>query len=159
LRLRLRQLGLRHLEGGFTSLKLGRTNEVLRLQLLVALEISPRQVTVGLRGHHLCARRLGGECKVLRVKLGQQLPGLDALAHLCRSVNQLATHAKPKSGFHPGLHLTRVLKRALRGGDTYRHQLDRTNWLGLRGRFAARHHEQRSRYSHRNAVGPNTQNN
>jgi hypothetical protein len=129
LRLRLFELGLRGLPGGFAALELGAADEVLLAQLGVALQVGGGKVTVGERGGLLGARGVGGELVVLRVELGQHLAGLHALAELGLAARDLARHAEAEPRLHARAHLGRELGLGIELARAHGHELDRANGL------------------------------
>ena len=56
-----------------------------------------------LLGHNLGLGRIDVGLQVLRVELGQDLPGRDAVAYVDHALDDLATHAKGQIGLHARL--------------------------------------------------------
>ena len=137
LRLGLNQLGLRGLERGFAALQLGAADEVLVFELFVALEVSRRQIAVGLGRSDLGPGGIGGQLVVLRIELRQHLAGLHTLAQLGLALDDLAADPKAQPGLDLRPDLTGILVGGGKRGGAHRDHLDRTNRLLWRGGFGA----------------------
>mmetsp|Transcript_5978 Transcript_5978/g.23795 ORF Transcript_5978/g.23795 Transcript_5978/m.23795 type:complete len:301 (+) Transcript_5978:7390-8292(+) len=105
----LLKLGLGRLEGGITPLQLGHADESLALQVNETLVVLARLVAVGARGGHGRAGSRLGQPQVLPVETRQQLAGLDRIAQVDRTAEQLARNAEGQARFDARLHLGRIL--------------------------------------------------
>ena len=134
LRLRLLQLRLRGFQGGFAALQFGAADEILVFQRLVALEIGGGQVAVGGGGGDLRARSIGGQPVILRIELGQHLPGLDMLAEFGLALDELAADPKTQPRLDLRADFTGVFVAEGIGAGADGHDLHGANrLLGRRG--------------------------
>jgi hypothetical protein len=96
LRLGLVELGLGRGERGVAALELGRADEALVAQLLEALEIGRGPARIGVGGDPAGTCRVLPELEVLRVELGQHLPGLHDAARIHVAARDLAADAEAR---------------------------------------------------------------
>ena len=73
------------------------------------LEVGRRQIVLRLRRRHLGLRSSRCQLVVLRVELGQHLPGTHALPQFGLALHDLAGHPKAQARLGACAHLTRIV--------------------------------------------------
>ena len=104
------------------ALQLGRADEALVTQVLVALEVGSRPIEVALCAGQCRARSVLCQLQVLRIELGQHLARLDRVAQLGLAAGDLAADAKAQSRFGAGPHLGGVLVATTGGVAAHGHR-------------------------------------